>query len=72
MTLLQFLTYASHYPTILGRFGSCILKIGVCLLLAVATIHGLPLKSIDLVLAFPQADLELPVFMELLLGFYTP
>ncbi len=34
--------------------------------------HGLPLKSIDFVLAFPQADLEVPVYMELLLGFDAP
>ncbi len=44
----------------------------VCLLLAVAKIHGLPSKSIDYVLAFPQADLEVPVYMELLLGFDAP
>jgi hypothetical protein len=31
----------------------------------VAKIHGLPSKSIDFVLAFPQADLEVPVYMEL-------
>jgi hypothetical protein len=47
-------------------------RAGVCLLLAVAKIHGLPLKSIDFVLAFPQADLEVPVYMELLLGFDAP
>jgi hypothetical protein len=35
----------------------------------VAKIHGLSLKSIDFVLAFPQADLEVPVFMDLPLGF---
>ena len=29
-------------------------------------------KSIDFVLAFPQADLEVPVHMELLLGFDAP
>ena len=40
----------------------------VCILLAVAKIHGLSSKSIDFVLAFPQADLEVPVFMELPLG----
>jgi hypothetical protein len=44
----------------------------VCLLLAVAKVHGLPLKSIDFVLAFPQADLEVLVYMELLLGFDAP
>ena len=44
----------------------------VRLLLAVVKIHGLPLKSIDFVLAFPQADLEVPVYMELPLGFDAP
>jgi hypothetical protein len=38
----------------------------------VAKIHGLPLKSIDVVLAFPQADLEVSVYMELPLGFDAP
>ncbi len=37
-----------------------------------AKIHGLPSKSIDFVLAFPQADLEVPVYMELPLGFEAP
>ena len=37
----------------------------VCLLLIVAKIHGLQSKSIDFVLAFPQADLDVPVYMEL-------
>ncbi len=41
----------------------------VRILLAVAKIHGLSSKSIDFVLAFPQADLEVPVYMELPLGF---
>jgi hypothetical protein len=41
----------------------------VRLLLAVTKIHGLSSKSIDFVLAFPQADLEVPVYMELPLGF---
>ncbi len=44
----------------------------VCLLLAVAKNHGLPSKSIEFVLAFAQADLEVPVYMELLLGFDAP
>ena len=44
----------------------------VRLLLAVAKIHKLPSKSIDFVLAFPQADLEVPVYMELPLGFESP
>ncbi len=40
----------------------------VCLILAIVKIHGLSLKSIDFVLTFPQADLEIPVFMELPIG----
>ena len=41
----------------------------VRLLLAIAKIHNLPSKGIDFVLAFPQAELEVPVYMELPLGF---
>jgi hypothetical protein len=44
----------------------------VCLILAIAKIHGLLSKSIDFVLAFPQADLEVPVYMELPIGFDAP
>jgi len=40
----------------------------VRLLLFVAKIHGLKSKSIDFVLAFPQADLDVPVYMELPAG----
>jgi hypothetical protein len=41
----------------------------VRLLLVVAKIHGLKeSKSIDFVLAFPQADLDVPVYMELPAG----
>ncbi len=36
----------------------------ICLLLIIAKIHGLQSKSIDFVLAFPQADLDVPVFKE--------
>ena len=39
------------------------------LLLAIAKFHGLPSKSIDFVLAFLQVDLEVPVYMELPIGF---
>jgi hypothetical protein len=38
----------------------------------VAKNHGLPSKIIDFVLSFPQADLEVPVYMELPLGFDAP
>ena len=40
----------------------------VHLLLIIAKIHGLQSKSIDFVLAFPQADLDVPVYMELPAG----
>ncbi len=40
----------------------------VWLLLIVAIIHGLSLKSINFVLTFPQADLDVPVYMELPVG----
>ena len=40
----------------------------VRLLLVVAKIHGLESKSIDFVLAFPQAGLDVPVYMELPAG----
>ena len=41
----------------------------VSLLLALCNIHKLESKSIDFVLAFPQADLEVDIWMELLIGF---
>jgi hypothetical protein len=44
----------------------------VCLILAIAKIHGLSSKSINFVLAFPQADLENPLYMELPIGFDAP
>jgi hypothetical protein len=44
----------------------------VSILLVVAKIHSLSSKSTDFVLASPQADLEVPVFMELPLGFDAP
>jgi hypothetical protein len=44
----------------------------ICIRLAMAKIHGLSSKSIDFVLAFPQAVLEIPVFIELYLEFDAP
>ena len=44
----------------------------VRLILAITKIHGLSSKSIGFVLAFPQADLEIPVYMELPIGFDAP
>jgi len=43
--------------------------ISVRLMLALSIVHGLNTKSIDFVLAFPQAELERDVFMELPYGF---
>ena len=43
--------------------------ISVRTLFAISQIHGLESKSIDFVLAFPQADLDTDVFMELPFGF---
>lgn len=43
--------------------------LSVKLLLVIAKIHGLESKSIDFVLAFPQADLDVDVWMELPVGF---
>ena len=43
----------------------------VKLLLVVAKIHGLESNSIDFVLAFPQADHDIDIWMELPIGFQT-
>ena len=42
--------------------------LSVRLLMTVARIHGISSKSIDFVLAFPQAELEVDIFMEILAG----
>ena len=39
--------------------------LSVRLLLAICHIHGLDSKAIDFVLAFPQADLDIDIWMEL-------
>ena len=41
----------------------------VRLLLALCNIHKLESRSIDFVLAFPQADLDVDIWMELPIGF---
>ena len=41
----------------------------VRLLLDLCNIHKLESKSIDFVLAFPQADLDVDIWMELPIGF---
>ena len=43
--------------------------ISVRLILVLSIIHGLETKAIDFVLAFPQAELEHDIFMELPYGF---
>ena len=45
--------------------------ISVKLLLVIAKIHRLESKSIDFVLAFLQADLNIDIWMELPFGFQT-
>jgi hypothetical protein len=42
--------------------------LAVCLLLALCNIHGLESKTIDFILAFPQADLDVDIWMELPTG----
>jgi hypothetical protein len=44
----------------------------VHLILAIAKIHGLLSKSINFMLSFPQADIEIPVYMELPISFEAP
>ena len=39
--------------------------LSVSLLLSIAHIHSLNLKSIDFVMAFPQADIDIDILMEL-------
>ena len=45
--------------------------ITVKLLLVISKLHGLDSKSIDFVLAFPQAELDVDIWMDLPIGF-TP
>ena len=42
--------------------------ISVWYLLDIASIHKFPSRSIDFVLAFPQAELDVDVFMDIPLG----
>ena len=42
--------------------------INVGSILAIASIHEFPTRSMDLVLAFPQSELDVDVFMDLPLG----
>ena len=43
--------------------------LSVRLILAIAKLHNLDSKAIDFVLAFPQADLEEDIWMNLPIGF---
>ena len=45
--------------------------LSVRLVLVLAVLYDLPVKSIDFVLAFPQSELDVPIFMELPAGFMT-
>ena len=40
----------------------------VCLLLTLCNMHGLEFKSIDFILVFPQADLDVDIWLELPTG----
>ena len=46
--------------------------LSVRLVLVLAIVYDLPVKSIDFVLAFPQSELDVPIFMELPPGFHVP
>src|SRR6056300_1305894 len=56
----------------LETFAPTVNWISVRFLLAVAEIMQLETQAIDFVLAFPQADLDLPVYMELPAGMELP
>ncbi len=51
-----------------GTYAPVVNWASICLILAIK-IHGLSSKSIDFVLVFPQADLEVAVYIELSIGF---
>ena len=50
-------------------YSPVVIMLIVRLLIALCHIHGLESKSIDFVLAFPQADLDVDIWIELSLGF---
>eukprot|EP00957_Ditylum_brightwellii_P207348 15352558-Ditylum_brightwellii.AAC.2 len=51
-----------------ATFSPVVMLITVRTLLTIATIYGLSTQCIDFVLAFPQASLDVDVFMELPIG----
>jgi hypothetical protein len=54
---------------LLGDILSVVNMISMTFLLVISKIHGLESKSIDFVLAFLQADLDVDIWMDLLMGF---
>jgi hypothetical protein len=52
----------------LDTYAPAVTWASICLLLIVAKVHGLQSESINFVLTFPQADLDVPVYMELPAG----
>ncbi len=54
---------------LLGDILPVVNMISMKLLLVIAKVHGLESKSIDFVLAFPQVDLDVDVWMDLPIGF---
>jgi hypothetical protein len=54
----------SHWET----YSPVVNMLTVCHLLALCNIHGLESKPIDFILAFPQANLDVDIWMELPLG----
>ena len=50
------------------NYSSVVNMLRVGLLLSIAQIHGLNLRSINFVLAFPQADIDIDIRMELPVG----
>ena len=51
-----------------GNYAQVVNWISLTSLLAIESTNKLPSRSIDFVLAFPQADLDVDFLMELLLG----
>ena len=50
-------------------FDSVVNWLSVRLIVIILLMENLPMHAIDFVLAFPQAELDVPIFMELPVGF---
>ena len=50
-------------------YASVVCWVSARLILIIAMINRLPTRSVDFILAFPQADVDVPIFMELPVGF---